>query len=248
MGMKHIIKLGTDVASFAIFDPKALPAGIDSRLREGTSETLEELGKEELVFIHDTGSDGSFTLQLYVEEPLPERIVKRCNMPKAAPLLIVPSGQLVVCGAEFVSANPLNEDNGGLGRYPNMGGECKVPSGKYALELAGLDWPEREVRKRMVEKLGESSVNAYEAFTTVLGLVLFVLVIAALVALLATISPKGRREFGVSGLAWLWGFLTVAGLVWLAGVWWTKGFEQSPARREVLSEFPDYVVQMRKTV
>lgn len=240
--MRHVIPTGTDVATICFFAPAALPADFDERVKDDTLETFNALAKEGRLWSQETGSDGGFLLHFYVGEVVPEEIVTRFPDQTVVERFRVPSGVLWACGAEYAANDPAKT----LLKFEHMGGNCHIPAGDYRLALWRTEWTDGEIENAIQKKVGKRVLKVTQFLEVSVGVGFFVLLAATATAVLTSISPKGRSEFGLAGLGWFWGILVSTWVVWFGMITWTARVERSPARREVLREFPDYMVQMEK--
>ncbi len=72
--MAHFrLPAGTDVAEMALFDIDAL-----HQTRCPDAEGLEELVKQQALVRLPTGADGGYLLHLYVDEPIPDNVMRYC--------------------------------------------------------------------------------------------------------------------------------------------------------------------------
>ncbi|HEX8437111.1 hypothetical protein [Archangium sp.] len=135
--MQRSLSAGTDAAGLCLFDPIALPANFDGRLREDAAEALEELAAVGRLYWWDTGADGSYTLGLWVDEAMPPDLRQYARPLAQLPTFQVPGGRLYFTGIEYV----FREDDAFLKKHPHMGHAADVPSGVYGFELYELEYP-----------------------------------------------------------------------------------------------------------
>ena len=137
--MKYVIKAGTDAAMIAAFDAAALPGGFDDRIGDDTIEYMEELRSSGRLWFGGTGGDGTHVVHVLVDEPVDSAISAR---PSTHQTLLLPSGGLWVCGAEYMATDPERGNSftpkGGLGRY-RMGDRAQIAPGRYDLTVFVFD-------------------------------------------------------------------------------------------------------------
>jgi len=80
--MRHVIEAGTDASSLLLFDPGALPGGLERLFQTGSAEILERLDREGKVCWITTVGDGGYSLHAYVDERVP-RELERCAVEPA---------------------------------------------------------------------------------------------------------------------------------------------------------------------
>lgn len=137
--MRHVIEAGTDGATIAAFDAAALPGDFDDRIGDDTIEYMEELQSKGRLWFGGTGGDGTHVVHVLVDEPDDSALSAR---PSTRGTLLLPSGGLWVCGAEYMAKDPERGNSftpkGGLGRY-RMGGRAEIAPGRYDLTVYEID-------------------------------------------------------------------------------------------------------------
>ncbi len=132
--MKHVIEAGTDGATIAAFDAAALPGDFDDRIGDDTIEYMEELQSKGRLWFGGTGGDGTHVVHVLVDEPEDSALLAP---PSMRGTLLLPSGGLWVCGAEYMAKDPERGSSftpkGGLGRY-RMGSRAEIAPGRGRLE------------------------------------------------------------------------------------------------------------------
>ena len=242
--MKHIIETGTDVATICFFDPEALPPDFDEHAKQDPYEAVAKLSKEGRIWSQETGADGGYLFHFYVEEEVPERIRKHSHEPQVVPRLLAPSGRIWACGIEYAARDPEKgqaESPGSLTEFPHMGGKCEVPPGDYSVTVWRAEWPDGLVENEL-KKRGASGHNALGVTT---GVLFLTTLIGTLFTLVKTLKKSVLGELGRNYL-WTWCVLILA---WIACVLLMRKLsklEKDPNRKEVESEFPSIVVQMKR--
>lgn len=252
--VKHVIPTGTDVATICFFDPAALPADFDERVKEDTVETFQALAKEGRVWSQETGSDGGYLFHFYLGMPVPDEIQAHCSDRQVTERFQVPSGCIWACGAEYAARQPDVGcgvgPNGGLGKFTHMGGRFEVPPGEYSLSVWRGEWPEDSyselVEKRVAQQMGEARYRCFKRRKQLTRLVAVGAVLATTYAVGFTVVNHRFDLFG-AGTDWAWPVLVFGS--WAATI--AALFKRSsPEERRIASEaeleFPNVVVHMEK--
>ena len=93
--------VGTDVAMLGAWDASRGAQVATAAERKQWSETLEADAEAGHVFLIGTGGNGGGPLDVYIDEPIPGGVSKDLTRVEGEFLLAVPSGELIVDGAEF---------------------------------------------------------------------------------------------------------------------------------------------------
>jgi hypothetical protein len=239
--MKHAIATGTDTAMICFFDPAALPADFDERVRRDQWKFFGELAREGRLWYQETGSDGGFLFHFYVDEEIPGAIAKHASEPQATERFNIPGGTLWACGAEFAARDPLKA---GLAKFNHMGGCVTVPPGTYSLTAWRVEWPEDLEQKELEKRAGKNIVRRSNLLA-VLGGMLFlgslVATFAVAIGILKALGGSLPRH-----LFWLGGGALLGWAICLPLMRLVTRMEKDPVRREVMMEFPGIVVQMKQ--
>ena len=151
--MRHIVETGTDIAIIGFFDAATLPKNYAAQAKADQMGLFARLSQAGCLWYVETGSDGAYLFHFYVEEPLPELVRKYSEEPKTIPRFQVPSGELWACGAEYISPDPRVGRNfgpeGGLGKYPHMGGSFRIPAGEYEVTVWRTEWPDELIEDKI---------------------------------------------------------------------------------------------------
>ncbi len=154
--MRHIIETGTDAATVCFFDPVALPADFDLRVKEEAFEYLDQLSREGRIWAQNTGADGSYLFHFYIDEKIPESIAKFSDNPQTIARFPVPGGTIWACGTEYAAKNPLAA---GLEKFSHMGGCSDLAPGEYHVVAWRVEWPEGFVESELEKSLGKNFVR-----------------------------------------------------------------------------------------
>lgn len=242
--MKHVVTVGTDVASLAFFDPTALTPEFDERIKAEGRETFDAaVAAGQLVWI-EYNADGGYVMHFYVDEPVPEEMRKYALEPLHTPRLHVPGGNLWACGAEYVMRNPMA---GRLAQYPHMGGHYSVTPGDYTATTWPIEWPEEETERALALSLGpvESRARKRRGVAIAVGIVVeLVLGLTLLISGIATLHAQG-------GALSTWQVYGWAAFVVLAFI--VAGLTRSASRSyrehriaEIERRFPSFAVELRR--
>ena len=154
-GTVHRIDAGTDVAMIGAWD--AARDATPVVRAKGWAETFErEVGEGHLFLIH-TGADGGGPIDVYVDAEIPQKVSKGVRAVEGEFLLAVPSGRLVVGGAEDYRAAKR--------RITNDDSVVDIPSGNYALRcyLGPDDEEERPAsEKELKARVGTDELRWYD--------------------------------------------------------------------------------------
>jgi hypothetical protein len=123
--MKARTDAGTDVAMIGAWDAQRGSTPFTASELRHLSETLEAEAAEGHLFLLHTGADGGGPVDLYIGEAIPGEIRDRLVASDGEFLLVLPSGALVVGGAEDYRSPKAQIT------APNS--SVSVPPGEYAL-------------------------------------------------------------------------------------------------------------------
>jgi hypothetical protein len=123
--MYQRIDAGTDVAMIGAWDAGrgAMPFSSDQSRKYRKS--LEKEATAGHIFLIHTGADGGGPVDVYVDESVPEAVQTSTRAIGGEFLLTVPSGRLIVAGAEDFRSEAIGEGSGA--------GVVTIPPGDYAV-------------------------------------------------------------------------------------------------------------------
>lgn len=136
--VKHVIESGTDAATLILYDPAVLPSDFDTSTHDDPVGLLEGLHAEGRVYWINTGADGSYSLNAYVDEPIPDYLKPHAHDPITVEAFHVPSGRLYFVGSEYAGSGI----DAALTRYPHMGGSFNIRPGVYRLTMSRGEYPD----------------------------------------------------------------------------------------------------------
>ncbi len=126
----------------AVFSIDALPRRFDGT----TLATLEEQGS---LIRFGTGADGAYLLHAYVDEPVPDDLLKYCNVDdRKAARLNVPHGRIAFGGSESA-----------CGEYrpnPRIRADAQVPPGHYDVVAYHTEFPDEVIENAVRRRIGAS--------------------------------------------------------------------------------------------
>lgn len=128
--MKARIDAGTDVAMIGAWDAQRASKPFTASELTHVSETLDAEAAEGHLFLFRTGADGGGPVDVYIDEAIPGEVQERLVSSGGEFLLAIPSGALVVSGAE--------EYRSGKPGITGPQSSVTVPAGDYALRCYGL--------------------------------------------------------------------------------------------------------------
>ncbi|PWU10578.1 MAG: hypothetical protein C5B50_25245 [Verrucomicrobia bacterium] len=123
--MKTRIDAGTDVAMIGAWDTSRNDSPFPKTSFKKMMRALHEDAQAGHLFLIRTGADGGGPIDVYVDEPLPESALAQTRRAEGEFLIRVPTGQLVVGGAEDYRSSK-----------PRITGENSIvllPAGDYCL-------------------------------------------------------------------------------------------------------------------
>lgn len=240
--MRTFLTADTDVATFVLFDPAAVPAeAIDVNDLHRTVDVLCASGQA-LAYSY-AGDGGASFLVLVDEEPDPE-LVKRRAHGMSQVLLHVPSGRLTATGMEDLWR--IGEQRIGPADFkPEMGSVADIPAGDYVVEAFEVDWQETPE-----EQISARAMPGDQRFVTILGTTMG-FVIAATILLMPGICCVVWTESGYMSALYLLGYTAFFHAVFWAIVVPIVRYSKAWNRMEVLrdevdAEYPGNVVVLRR--
>jgi len=204
--MRHVIETGTDGATLCFFDPAAVSPDFNDLPLEGdVIGAFEKLEKQGRLWWKSTGGDGGFLFHFYIDEDVPEKILKYSTDPQEIPRFSVLSGTIWACGAEYAAQNPLqghkNTPKGGLAKYSHMGASFNLKPGEYQVTAWRTEWPEEMLDNEMEKRIGKKLVRRQNVIGTFTGVLLLGLLIATVISGCRLIGAKNS----VGLIGWLVG-------------------------------------------
>lgn len=161
--MQTRLNAATDIATFILFDPEALPSeDVDPKHSDATLKNAASTGK---AVGYSYASDGDANVLLLVDESPEDRLCSRKDRSHAieSGYLNVPSGRLVFTGFEDLWGT--GEKRYSPGRFsPEMGQECEIPPGHYRVDAFEVDWSEE-----VEEKISSLAKPGDKRIETILG-------------------------------------------------------------------------------
>jgi len=236
--MRHVIETGSDIATVCAFDPDALPVNCSEIILK-KDRALLQLVDEGCLWWHSTGGDGTYLFHVFVNEEPPGDFAKYSIEIGHEGKLIVSTGFLCICGAE---------DIGDIIKHAQSRSGINVPAGEYSLRAWSLDWPENVIAERCEEGFSRAELRKRRRLSLLVGLYVAATMITAFVSLVATIRWLLRSKASLETALWLWGatVLLVAVIPRLFPKPSTEELKRIAAEQAVLSEFPNFVLALRK--
>src|SRR5437764_2623979 len=148
--MKHVVEAGTDAATVILFDPEAQPDDFDAQMQDQPADFLERLLAEGKVCSFETGADGFYLLHAFVDEPVPDELLKHAREPITVENFQVASGRVFFTGVEYA----FRQDDSFLRNHPNMGKSFEVPPGQYRLAVYRTEFPDGRAEQRLRREVG----------------------------------------------------------------------------------------------
>ncbi len=233
--MRHTIETGSDIAAWCAFDPAAVAVELPPSPATIEWEKLEALQAKNRLWLHSTGGDGTYLVQVLVDEGLPETFTPHAKPIGEPTKLQLPTGTLRVSGAEDLTSVPIR---------PNPSETVSIPAGTYDVNAWALEWPEDQVAAKLTEGLDEGALRRRNRIG-LLGTGYFVATgICILLAIFVTAAWAVEDIFsGRTALAWWIGCILMVTVV--------PRFFPAPAPGEferenaIRSEFPDFVLCLK---
>jgi len=236
--MRHIVEVGTDVATVCFFDPTALPVDFDQKIQKHHSENFKGQFDAGNIWCQDTGADGAYLFHFYVDSEIPAKLKRYLREPKESAQFHVPGGEIWALGAEYAAKSRVE-----LERKAHMGGRFELPAGVYSLTAWRTEWPqedfvEEETDRRAGKDPHAKTKQRIGCWIVPSGFLSFCLLLASIVHTFL----RNKRAL----LFWTLTFL-LAGIAWFF-LWWHNRLAklEDPARLEVAKEYPSIVVQLRR--
>lgn len=159
-----VFPAGTDVAEMAIFSLAALPSRFDNSV-------VTRLEADGSLIRFGTGADGGYLLHAYVEEPVPEKVLRFCNRgdTKTATLKL-PDGRIGFGGSESVFAD--------FAANNQIRSDAQLPPGTYHVIAYHTDYPDEELESAIRARIGAAGQR-------LLGLPAYIIWLGVLLALSA---------------------------------------------------------------
>jgi hypothetical protein len=230
--MKITASGGTDGANIVLFWPDHLPDDGDQRLQDDPVALIEQLQKDGRLIQFPCDSDGSYTLSVFLDEPVPPELLTCCKQHDQRQ--VTAKGDAYFGGAEYM----FKRDDSFRRKYPGMCEKVGIPEGTYAATVYETDVPEEIEKQWVMVHAGPRARRASNAFGA--------LVVAAVLGVLVTLSGLCYMKWAV----WFWvtGAMAalVAGAMWLSRAPGTRAV--AAARREYEKAYPSYVVHLKSSV
>jgi hypothetical protein len=233
--MRHTIETGSDVAAWCAFDPGAVVSDLPTAAAAIEWAKLEALQVKNKLWLHSTGSDGTYLVQVLVDESLPEHFAPHAKPIGKPTKLQVPTGTLCVSGAEDLANAPIR---------PNQSETVSIPAGTYDVSAWALEWPEDKVAAKLTEGVDEETLRRRNRIG-LLGVGYFIATgICILLAIFVTAAWAVEDIFtDRTALAWWGGFALMVTVVprFLP----TASPGEVERENAIRSEFPDFVLRLK---
>jgi hypothetical protein len=148
--MKQLAIAATEAGTLCLFDPAALPDDIRAHAYASNLDYLQALSRRGALHLVATGGEGRFLLHVYVDEPMPVDLAAQAVERSMLAAFPVPSGRVVVAGAEELSPDVATR----LSRPPAPGPTIEIPPGMYAVTLYRTAFGDDLRAARLAEHVG----------------------------------------------------------------------------------------------
>jgi hypothetical protein len=150
--MKQLAIATTEAGMLCLFDPAALPDDIRAPAYASNLDYLQALSRRGVLHLAGTGGEGSFLLHVYVDEPMPVDLAAQAVERSMLTAFPVPSGRIVVAGAEELSPDVATR----LSRPPAPGPVIELPPGIYSVTLYRTAFGEELRMAHLAEHVGRA--------------------------------------------------------------------------------------------
>lgn len=154
--MKARVDAGTDVGMIGLWDAQANATPLSKAESKRFSDILETDAAQARLFLVHTGADGGGPVDVYFDEAIPAAVLEQLKPNGDEYLLVLPTGTLVVGGAEdYRAATP---------RITGPNSSVQVPPGEYAIHgYAAKDEEETPTWEEALRELvGREEVEYYD--------------------------------------------------------------------------------------
>ena len=229
--MKITASGGTDGASIVMFWPETLPDDFDTVFDDDPLSLVERLAGEGRLIRFPCDADGSYSVALFLDVPIPDNLRGLCEDEEHYPHLLI-EGTGFFGGMEYM----FKQDRSFLDRYPHMCGELAAPAGTYSATTYRVNPPD-EVYDAYLERTGAAAMRVWRLHSSVAA--------GAIISVLGTIVSffflSWAKWAAVAGIA-----LTLAILAVLLSR--TAGYRAvKAAQQEYEREYPSYVVHLESS-
>jgi hypothetical protein len=227
--MKITASGGTDAANIVLFWPDNLPADADVVLKNDPIALVKKLEDEGKIVWFPCGSDGSYSIAIYVRSEVPEDLIVYCKNEEKIPSLIV-HGNGFFSGMEYMFKN-----NPGLAeKYAGMCEQVQIPDGNYSARVYCTEVPETLYDSWLSKHAGAGAKRLWKIH----GIIVAFSVVGVLASLVAF--------FAVTWTVWFYILAIAATLVLSAvGMSHTDWYKTvSKARNAFGKEYPSYVIHL----
>jgi hypothetical protein len=153
---------GTDVAEMALFAPDALPTD-----RCPNNDKIDQLAAQAVLIRFSTGADGGYLLHIYIDEAIPEDLLKFCDVDDCLQgQFVTETGKIAFGGLEstFRQFNP----------NANIRADSAIAPGRYRYVAYRTDIPDELVNQAIDTALTNSqqrllAIPTYVVLTAILA-------------------------------------------------------------------------------
>jgi hypothetical protein len=233
---------GTDAGSFALCD-----AGFAPRVEKINRRALKPHVTAGDVLLYSAGGDCEIRVRLLLDEEMPAAFQPKVREQQRDLLLKLPTGRLFLCGLEDLGKNA----EGCLSNSAAPTYTADLPPGDYLVAASELDWgeePDELAASEEKQIIGSRVSRGRQGFTQFMGWFAVAFLFGSPVALFVGYLAGGwmtcAKVFGVIVVL----YLLFVGIAWLLAKHPSeKAYGDALKRREeILSRFPDLVVQFKR--
>lgn len=155
--MTHLsLSGGTDVAEMALFS-------IDFAGERSDPDSLERAESDGFMARFELGGDGSYLLHAYVDEPVPDSVMKYCEVEQ------IRTKRLRV-GTSGVGFGGSETAVSGVWPTPHMRTDARIPAGDYAIAAFLTNYPDEMIEAELTAVLGRANRRLLDLPGYVIGL------------------------------------------------------------------------------
>jgi hypothetical protein len=155
--MTHLsLSGGTDVAAMALFS-------IDAASERSDPETLDRLEAQGFMLRFELGGDGGYLLHAYIDEPVPDSVMKYCELEETRTKRL----QVGATGIGFGGAETVVR---GVDPNLHMRTDARVPAGEYDVTAYLTNYPDELLEAELDAVLGRGGRRLLDLPGYIIGL------------------------------------------------------------------------------
>lgn len=156
--MKLVAQIDAYSCATGLFDPDLLPAGFHQRSRDDCMALIQELTAQGHFVYCETEFEDISLLHLYVNEAVPEELLRYCIDVTDVEAFTVSSGRIWF--SDLMSA--FHQDPKFLIKNPEMRAEIEIPAGIYKVRSMRTEYPEEYIDDQIKNTLSQEEYRNYQ--------------------------------------------------------------------------------------